>query len=317
MLKWGVIGLGNIAKRFCESLEYFDEACFYAGSSHTKEKRDAFMERFTPEKMYDDYDALLDDPEIDVVYIALPHGSHYEWSMKAMKKGKCVLCEKPAALHKEEIIEMTTYAKEHHLFFMEAMKTRFVPMINQLHREFEEGIIGDIVSLENHFVSQAKYNPQSYLFDPVQGGALYDVGIYCIAAVLDFVKSPVRSMRVKCKKDHDVDAHDQITLYFENGVKAELECGIDGPSNREMKIVGTKGTVTLNPFYRPTQALIDLKNGESFTGKLNYEHDDFYTEIKAVHEGIAYIRCESERMSHQDSIDCIALMEHIKEKIDA
>ena len=91
MLNWGVIGLGRIAQRFCESLSHFDEACFYAGASHNPEKRQQFKELYHPEKLYDDYMKLLEDENVDIVYIALPHASHYKYALEAMKhQGKRV-----------------------------------------------------------------------------------------------------------------------------------------------------------------------------------------------------------------------------------
>lgn len=314
MLNWGVIGLGRIAQRFCESLSHFDEACFYAGASHNPKKRQQFKELYHPEKLYDDYMKLLEDENVDIVYIALPHASHYKYALEAMKHHKAVLVEKPATLTSKEIRTLCEYSEKNHVFFMEAMKSRFIPIINQVHKEIEKGIIRDIVSIENHFQSIVPYDEHSYIYDPKQGGALYDIGIYNIATVLDFVKSSVVSISNDVKVEHGVDVHDSITLEFENGVKAFMEASLDGPVRKDMIITGTKGTITLDPFYRPTKAVISF-NGESFTGEIPYDIDDFHTEIEACHEAIAYIKVESDRMSHQDSIDCIELMERIGETI--
>ena len=128
------------------------------------------------------------------------------------------------------------------------------------------------------------------------------------------MKSPVVSISNDVKVEHGVDVHDSITLEFENGVKAFMEASLDGPVRKDMTITGTKGTIILDPFYRPTKAVISF-NGESFTGEIPYDIDDFHTEIEACHEAIAYIKVESNRMSHQDSIDCIELMERIGETI--
>lgn len=314
MLNWGVIGLGRIAHRFCESLSHFDETCFYAGASHNPEKRKEFQEKYHPEKIYDDYIKLLEDENIDLVYIALPHAMHYQYALEAMKHHKGVLVEKPAALTYKEIRTLCDYSEKNHLFFMEAMKSRFIPMIQTIHQEIEKGVIGDIVSIENHFQSIVPYTKDSYLYDSHQGGALYDTGIYNIASVLDFVKSPVVSIHNDVTMKYGVDVHDKITLEFENGVKALMETSLDGPVRKDMVIRGTKGSITLDPFYRPTQAVISFPNGESFTGEVPYEIDDFHSEIQACLDAIAYIKVESDRMSHLDSQNCIRLMEQIGEK---
>lgn len=315
MLNWGVIGLGRIAHRFCDSLSHFDETRFYAGASHNPNKRKEFEEKYHPVKMYDDYIALLEDEDIDLVYIALPHAFHFKYALEAMKHHKGVLVEKPATLSNEEIKILTDYSKKNHVFFMEAMKARFIPMINQIHKEIDKGVIGDIVSIENHFQYTLPYTKDSYIYDPVQGGALYDVGIYNIASVLDFIKSPVVSIKNDVKVEHHVDVHDKITLEFENGMTAFMEVALDGPNRTDMVIKGTKGSITLDPFYRPTKAVISFDNGESFTGEMPYIVDDFHTEIQACLDAIAYIKIESERMTHQDSIDAIELMNRIGETI--
>lgn len=315
MLNWGVLGLGNIAHRFVESLQHFDEARFYAGASHTEAKRNEFQEKYHPVKVYDDYMKMLEDPDIDAVYIAVPHGLHYKWAMEAMKHEKCVLVEKPAALTREEIVALTDYSREHHVFFMEAMKSRFIPMMNVVKKEIEDGVIGDIISIDNAFTYKIGYKEGSYLFDKKMGGALYDTGIYCIAAILDFIKSPVKDIDVLARIKYDVDVFDYVSLVFEDGKKANFECAMDSDNKRMMVIKGTKGKITMDPFYRPTEATIELDNGESMTGMKSYEFDDFHGEIAAVHNSLAYIKYENERMSHQDSIDCITLMETIRNKI--
>lgn len=314
MLQWGVLGLGRIAHRFVESLSHFEEAQFYAGASHSEEKRKDFM-KYNPCKLYDSYDELLQDPEVDVVYIALPHGSHYHWSMKALEHNKCVLCEKPAMLSSKEMEEVAKYAKDHHLFFMEAMKTRFMPLTHILHKEIEKGIIGDIVHISNHFNSKVDYHPDHYLFDQSQGGALYDTGTYCVASILDYIHSPISSISSKVRKEHGVDVHDEVEITFENGTTASFSCSIDAPERRDMIIKGTKGTITMSPFYRPMEAVIDTDDGESMTC-IAKTPDDFYPEIKAVHQAIAYIEIESPYMTHQDSIDVIKVIESIRDTFD-
>ena len=311
MLQWGVLGLGRIAHRFVESLSHFDEAQFYAGASRNIEKRKDFM-KYHPVKLYESYEQLLEDPEVDIVYIALPHGMHYHWSMEALKHNKCVLCEKPAMLSSKDMEEIASYAKTHHLFFMEAMKTRFMPLTHILHQEIEKGMIGDIVHISNHFHSQVDYNPSSYLFNKEQGGALYDTGTYCLASILDYIHSPIVSISSNVRKKYDVDVYDEVSLTFKNGMTADFSCSIDDQERRDMIIEGTKGTITLSPFYRPLEAVIKTNDGESMTC-MTEVIDDFYPEIKAVHDAIAYIDIESPYMTHKDSLKIIQVIERIKD----
>lgn len=145
------------------------------------QKKDNNLKNFYhPEKLYDDYMKLLEDENVDIVYIALPHASHYKYALEAMKHHKAVLVEKPATLTSKGIRTLCEYSEKNHVFFMEAMKSRFIPMINQVHKEIEKGIIGDIVSIENHFQSIVPYDEHSYIYDPKQGGCIYMIQVFII-----------------------------------------------------------------------------------------------------------------------------------------
>lgn len=132
MVKWGIIGLGNIAARFAKSLQKSNEGILYAVASRNSNKSKKFATNFNAKKAYDNYEDLLNDANIDVVYIALPHDLHKEWAVNSLKKKKGVLCEKPVALCAKEMIEIQKAAIENKAFFMEAMKTRFLPAMEEL-----------------------------------------------------------------------------------------------------------------------------------------------------------------------------------------
>ncbi len=312
MLNWGIIGLGNVAKRFAASLTHFPEAALYAIASQTPEKREAFQKAFPAEKVYDSYAALLSDEEVDVVYIALPHGMHYKWAKAALEANKCVLIEKPAVLHAQEFVELSQIASSRQLFLMEAMKSRFIPLTKVIHQEVTSGLIGQIVSIENHFQSYHDYDAHSYLYDEAQGGALYDCGTYCLASVLDLVPGQMTDIQNNVTYHHGVDVYDEVHLTFENGVKALCVCSIeDEVKDRSMIIKGTNGQIKVDYFYRPTEALIEAGE-ESYTVTVEIPYDDFYPEIEAVHQGISYLKTESPLMSHQDSIRLAQTLEAIK-----
>lgn len=313
MIHWGVIGLGNIAKRFIKSLSYSDVATLYGVASHTKSKRENFKKNHQNVKIYDNYQDLIDDENIDALYIALPHASHYKWAKAALLQNKVVLCEKPATLTYNQTQKLCELARKKHTLFIEGIKTRFIPMTNEIKSLVSKGVIGDIQRIETAFCGQHEYDENSYLFDTKQGGVLYDLGIYNIATILDFIDSPVTNITSNIQTKYNVDIHDEIELTFESGQTAFIEVSMNSPVKRNMKIIGTLGTIEADPFYRPTKATVHFSNGESFTGEKDYIHDDFYSEIEEVHRCIAYLEVESPRMTHQDSLDCIELIERIKE----
>ena len=187
MYKWGIIGGGNIAKRFIKSLENSDRGILYAIGSLTKGKE--LKEKYEDIVIYSSYIELLKDPNIDIVYIANRHKDHYLWSMKALESGKNVLCEKPATLSKEKMIKIKEASIENKKFFMEGIKTRFIPLVIELKKRIDNGEFGEILEIENSYCYNfGGYDKNSYLFDKDQGGVFNDLGSYSIAMCQDLIK---------------------------------------------------------------------------------------------------------------------------------
>ncbi|MCD7840214.1 MAG: Gfo/Idh/MocA family oxidoreductase [Erysipelotrichaceae bacterium] len=310
MIHWGIIGYGNIAKRFEKGLSYSTRGELYAiaSKSQYQKAKDAHPACI----IYQDYDALLNDENIDAIYIALPHQQHYQWAKKALLKHKAVLVEKPSTLSVDDIQELCRISEENHVFFMEAMKSRFIPMVNELKTLLNQGIIGDIQYIENSFCSNTKYSEYSYLFDKNQGGALYDVGIYNIAMIIDLIHKPLLDIKVEYTQKYDVDVDDKVTLIYDD-CQAVMNNAIMGDNDRSMVIIGDKGKIELAPFYRPTQIDVTYNDGVIETYQKDYEFDDFYGEIEAVHSGILKHCFESERYTHKEMIQGIEIMMKVKE----
>lgn len=317
MIRWGTIGAGNIVQRFIEGLSYSKNGKLYAVASRTEAKREEFQKRFPDIRVYADYNQLLHDENVDVVYIATWHNSHYQWAKQALLCGKAVLCEKPATLYAWQMEELATIAKEKHVFFMEAMKTRFVPAVLELKQQLADGVIGDIVKLENRFcydISQASNT--RYLFEKEQGGILNDVGSYNIASLLDYIHAPIQNVDVKTVFEREVDCHDYVTVSFTNGQKGYLEMAMNEAKTPLMVIEGTLGQIECAPFYRPSELTIKKHGQQPYKITKAYIHDDFYTEIEEVHHCLAKHLYESPRMTLDDSINCVKLVERIRKAME-
>ena len=310
MINWAIIGLGRISHRFIKGLSYCQDASLYAVASRTLETREKFQKEHPDVLIYDDYDKLLDDPMVDVVYIALRHKDHYAYSKKALLKKKAVLCEKPATLYYHQILDLVQISNHYHIFFMEAMKSRFIPLMDEIKRIIQKDIIGDIVRIETSFCNQVPYDEKSYYFDKDQGGALYDVAIYNIATILNFISSNFQDIQIQQVRKYGVDVYNAIELTFQSHQSAFIECAFDRNKEKTMTIIGTRGKIECNPFYRPTKATITVGN-QSYSIEKPYLYDDFYTEIKAVNDALLAHQYEHSKMSHQDSLRCIQLLENI------
>lgn len=312
MIRWGIIGLGNIAMRFMNSLAHHEDGITYAVASLTALKRDRFHEQYPAIKVYQNYDELLDDPAIDAIYIALRHNDHYQWALKALQRGKAVLCEKPATLSYEQTKELCETSQKEKVFFMEAMKTRCVPMMEKL----KKVDIGTIQRVETSFCYESAYREGHYLYDQNQGGILYDVGTYNIATTLFWIKSPLKNIQTYSEKKYGVDAYDEVELCFEDGSTALLQMALDRNLPKKMRVIGSLGYLEAEPFYRPETVKVTLNSKESYSLYAPYIIDDFYTEIQEVHDCLKMGFIESSKMTHLDSLECMKIMEKIKESFD-
>ena len=153
-IKWGVIGTAGIARSCTIPGMIQAYNCeLYAIAGRSIDKAEQFKEKFGFEKAYGSYKELLDDPEVEAVYIALPNTLHYEWAVKAMKSGKHVLCEKPLAPCEKQVKELFDTAKENHVYLMEAFAYQHSPYITAIKKEIEDGTIGEVCYIDTAFIT--------------------------------------------------------------------------------------------------------------------------------------------------------------------
>ena len=316
MINWGIIGLGTIALRFSRSLKNIKEGRLYAVASHQPEKLDYYAQEFGAERLYDDYTALLKDEKVDIVYIAVPHKWHYQWVMEALKNGRNVLCEKPAVVTCREAEEIFSLARQKNLFYMEAMKTRCMPLVRKIHELLAEKRIGEIREMEVHFTAWHDWPDNHYIWDEEYGGSFYDQGCYGVASIADYLNDDPAALEVECTKMKGVDAHTLVRFRYDSGIRALCESAFhDRQNKRSLLIQGTKGTIWADYFYRPS--LLKLENEEgSFSWQDDYGDDDFRYEIRHVHDCLNNGLKESPLMNREDSLRYIRMMERVRERID-
>ena len=179
--KWGIIGCGQIAGKFAESLKVISDAILYAAASRSGEKARSFCKKYHVRKWYDSYEKLAEDPEIDAIYIATPHNLHLENSTLCIQNRKAVLCEKPLTVNEREAKKLIKNAREAKVFLMEAFWTRFLPSTVKLNQLLEDGLIGEVKLLQADFGYYMPFDGNHRSYNPdLAGGALLDVGIYPI-----------------------------------------------------------------------------------------------------------------------------------------
>lgn len=248
-VRWGVLGCSGIGKsRTIPGLLACENAELYAIAGRNEEKLKVYAEPFAPKKLYTDYQALLDDENVDAVYLPLPNGIHMEWVKKAAAAGKHILCEKPMALTEEQVREMFAAAKEHGVLLEEAYAYRHAQLVQKVKEIVDSGAIGRIRYLESKH-STFDTNRSGIRYQKGNGGgAVYDVTCYNVSlASYLFGKDP-EDMSVYCgfDKKTGVDVSDAVMLRYEEGVTAMLYAGLDAYRRGCYSILGETGRIDVD-----------------------------------------------------------------------
>lgn len=248
-VRWGILGCSGIGKsRTIPGLLACENAELYAIAGRNEEKLKAYAEPFAPKKLYTDYQALLDDENVDAVYLPLPNGIHMEWVEKAAKAGKHILCEKPMALTEEQVREMFAAAKANGVLLEEAYAYRHAQLAQKVKEIVDSGAIGRIRYLESKH-STFDTNRSGIRYQKGNGGgAVYDVTCYNVSlASYLFGKDP-EDMSVYCgfDKETGVDVSDAVMLRYEEGVTAMLYAGLDAYRRGCYSILGETGRIDVD-----------------------------------------------------------------------
>ena len=313
MIRWGILGGGNIARRFAQSMEDIRDSRITAVSCRSREKAEDFAGRYGIERAFGSHESLLEDDQVDAIYLALPHGLHCLWAVRALEAGKAVLCEKPAAMSEEEVRLIAGTARECGVLFMEAMKTRFIPAYREVRRRIGEGAIGEVVSVETSLCNAMPFDSArpTYHTDPSQGGALLDVGIYCACYLEDFLQGEPVLKNLKAEFQGGVDFYADAELAFPSG-RGRLTCAFDRAEPRRALITGTKGKILVEELHRPREFTVFTGAGEEKV-LIPYEVDDFYGEIVHFADCLKEGRKESPVMPFDASIRCARILDRIRE----
>ena len=227
-ITWGVLGTAGIARGCTIPGMLEAENCrLYAIAGRNLEKAEAFQAEFGFEKAYGSYEALLADPLVEAVYIPLPNELHYEWSIKAMKAGKHVLCEKPLAPTPAEIAQMQAVAKENGVVLMEAFAYLHSPLMAAMKAEIEKGSIGDILYADSCFITSDYDISNIRMRKATFGGSVYDLGCYCTSQLLWLIgEEPASVQAVAQFSQENIDILTTGILTFPSGAKASFQCGM-------------------------------------------------------------------------------------------
>jgi len=314
-LKWGIIGLGNIAHKFVKDLALVDNAELYAVASRSNEKAKAFAKQYKAKKTYSNYEDLFKDEAVDIVYIATPHNSHKNLSIAALQAGKHVLCEKPLAVNFKQVESMIVTAQKENRFLMEAFWSKFNPNIKAVLQLIQNGEIGEVSYINSDFCFLRSEDKQHRLFNmELAGGALLDVGVYPIFLAYVILGMPEAIVATANFGSTGVDMQTAAIFNYPKAT-ANIMSGFRSQSDMVAKIYGTKGSIYIDARWHEAQSFQLVKNGVVETKSHPTKGKGFTYEIEECVKRIQSNKIESEIWSHQNSLDLISLTDEIRQQI--
>jgi predicted dehydrogenase len=315
--RWGVLGTGYIARKFAEALAVIPEAGLAAVGSRTLDSARAFAQEYHVARFYGSYQELVDDPQVDVVYVATVNNLHRENCLAALQAGKPVLCEKPFMVNSAEAEEVIAFARRQGLFLMEALWTRFVPAFVKARQMWEAGVIGDLRVVESEFGFICEKTPPAPLYDPaLAGGSLLDVGAYPISLAHIAFGEPDRIASLGWMGASGVDEQTGMLFGYRGGQLGIGYSSFQVESPKEASLVGTKGYIRIHaPYFCPSTYTLFLNGQEPQVFNVPYEGNGWNYEAIEVMECLRDGRLESEIAPHRETLALMRTMDRIREQI--
>jgi len=283
-IRWGLIGLGLISRKFANGLAFAPDAEIYAVASRSQEKADAFGAEYGASKCYGSYEELAQDPNVDVAYIGTPNNYHLPHTLLCLDAGKHVLCEKPFAVNAKEAQIMIARARERNLFLMDAFWTRYFPAMFKLRELLAEGAIGDVMLVTADFGGRGPVIPERRHFNPdLAGGALLDVGSYCLQfASMIYGVQPAEIVSQVAIGETGVDELSVLVLKYSEYGMATLTAALRLGTPHEARVMGSDGYIAIPNFWHPSELTLVRPGQEPKSFSFPYEGEGFHFEAIEV-----------------------------------
>ena len=251
-LKWGLISTARINRALIKPLRASERNELVAVASRSLEKAQNYAAEWEIPQAYGSYQAMLDDPEIDVVYNSLPNHLHTEWTVKALRAGKHVLCEKPLAISLEEVDAMSAAVEETGKVLTEAFMYRHHPQTLKVRELVESGVLGDVQVIKGAFTFTLT-NPGDVRLNPeMGGGSVWDVGCYPISFSRYILgDEPIEAFGWQITGKTGIDEVFTGQLRFRDNVVAQFDCGFRSPFRARMVVIGSEATLVIPNPFRP------------------------------------------------------------------
>ena len=312
-LNFSILGAGNISKKMAKTISMLpDKAVPFAVASRDIKRAKRLADRYGFLKAYDSYDKMLEDPEVDVVYVASPNSLHYEHVKLCLNHNKHVLCEKPFAVNEDQAAELFKMAKEKNLFVGEAMWTAFLPYMSELKKLLSDGIIGDISFIQVSFGSDMTRTERLTSPD-LAGGALLDLGVYTIAFMMSFFGKDIKSIQSSAVfLESGVDGKSCTVLTDSDGKMAALSSDMTATLGNKAVIHGNKGRIEVDNFWCAESFAVYNNRSDRTEYVYPFERNGYAYEIEKLYEAINNGKLEYDQWTQKDTIRVLHICDQIR-----
>lgn len=312
-MKIGILGCGVMAETFADTLRQMGEVECYAAASRTLKRAEEFAGKYGFKKAYGSYEELCADPEVELIYIATPHSSHFDNMKLCIRHKKPVLCEKSFTVNAREAEQIREYAEQEQVFVAEAIWTRYMPSRNMIQEIIDSGIIGDISVLTAN-LSYPISHKERIMRPELAGGALLDIGVYGVNFAMMHFGTDIERIESSVRMtDTGVDAMESITIFFRGGRMAVLTHDIYSRSDRKGIFYGEKGYIIVENINNP-QSIFVYDTEDRLVRRMDvpkqisgYEYEVLEC-IDAVRSG----EKESTSMPLSDTIKVMEIMDQLR-----
>lgn len=315
--RWGIIGPGKIAAKFAAALPLAGRATLEAVASGNADRAKEFAAKFGAVRSYTRYEDLAADPLIDAIYVATPHGFHAEHALLCLQQGKAVLCEKPMALSARQVQMMVEAARENKAFLMEAMWSRFLPVIEKTLGLIGDGQLGTVKYIRADFGFAAPFHPEGRLYNlRLGGGSLLDIGIYPLFLCLLLLGEPDTIHAAAHLAPTGADETCQAILHYRDGRSAMISSTLACQTSITAEIAGTAGMIQLStPWYKNDKLTLIRPGEEAQVFAVEPMVNGFEYQIREVTACLDKGIIESPLHSHADSLRLSRTMDAIRGQV--
>jgi predicted dehydrogenase len=316
-IRWGILGCGSIAAKFADALKHVNDAELVAVGSRSDANANAFGDTWQASRRYGSYQKLADDKDLDMIYVATPHHLHADNTILCLNAGKGVVCEKPLAVNARQGQAMIDCARAKRRFLMEAMWTRFLPLMGRVRQLLAANAIGEVRMLAADFGFRCgETTDKQRLLDPhLAGGALLDVGVYPVALSSMVFGRPLGIHSAAAIGKTGIDEQNAMILTFDGGRLAVMYSALQTETVREATIMGTQGMIRLHCGWWSGNKLTLIRPGQSEQFMELPSHDNgFIYQIQAACQDLREGRLEDVLMPLDESLAILQTMDAIRKQ---